>query len=159
MAMTSYRGYLIRALNDWILDNGCTPYILVNAMQEGVDVPRQYVRDGQIVLNVSPTAVHALQVTDDILTFSARFSGRPTEVFVPVSAVMGIYARENGQGMVFDAVELAAGDAGDSDANSDQETPAGTDKPDQDVEAGPGDDNGPGKPPRGGKRPNLRIVK
>lgn len=158
MSMTSYRGYLIRALNDWILDNDCTPYILVNAMQEGVDVPRQYVRDGQIVLNVSPTAVHALQVTNDMLTFSARFGGRPTDVFVPVSAVMGIYARENGQGMVFDAVELAAG--GDGDEGSEQEADAGEDRQDQDVEAGPGEDNnGPDKPPRGGKRPNLRIVK
>lgn len=164
MSMTSYRGYLIRALNEWILDNDCTPYILVNAMQDEVDVPRQYVRDGQIVLNISPAAVHGLQVTNDMLSFSARFGGRPMEVFVPVSAVMGIYARENGQGMVFDAVELAAGSDETGERGTDADADA--DSSAQDVDAGPGvegdeqgPDKGPDKPPRGGKRPNLRIVK
>lgn len=100
--MTSSRQYLIRALYDWIVDNNCTPYILVNALADEVDVPRQFVKDGQIVLNVSPSAIVGFLVDNEAVSFNGRFGGVPTAIYVPVSAVMGIYARENGQGMVFD---------------------------------------------------------
>jgi Stringent starvation protein B len=102
MAMTSHRPYLVRALYEWILDNNCTPYILVNALIEGVEVPQNFVKDGQIVLNISPVAVQGLLMTNDGLEFNGRFGGIPTRVYVPMGAVMGIYARENGQGMIFE---------------------------------------------------------
>ena len=102
MAMTSHRSYLVRALNEWILDNNCTPYILVNAHAEGVEVPQNFVKDGQIVLNISPVAVQGLLMNNEGLEFNGRFGGMPTRVYVPIESVMGIYARENGQGMIFE---------------------------------------------------------
>jgi stringent starvation protein B len=130
--MTSSRPYLLRALYEWILENECTPYIVVNAYASGVQVPQEFVKDGQIILNISPAAVHALQMNNDAIDFNGRFSGIPTPVFVPVSAVMGIYARENGQGMVFESEPQAP----------DPEPTSPEDKP--------------GKP---GNRPALRVVK
>lgn len=103
MAMTSSRPYLIRALYDWIVDNECTPYILVNALADDVLVPQDYVNpDGQVVLNVSPSAVVDFFMDDDKLSFRARFGGVPTDIYVPCRAVMGIYAKENQQGMIFE---------------------------------------------------------
>ena len=102
MSMSSSRPYLIRSLYEWILDNDCTPYILVNALGDDVEVPREHVKDGQIILNISPTAVQALDVENDALQFKGRFAGIPFQVFVPIDAVLGIYARENGQGMFFE---------------------------------------------------------
>ncbi|WP_421864840.1 ClpXP protease specificity-enhancing factor [Motiliproteus sp.] len=99
--MTPSRPYLIRALNDWILDNQSTPYIVVDAGVQGVDVPREYVSEGQIVLNISVTAVQNLLIDNDAISFSARFGGVPMQVYVPVVAVMAIYAKETGQGMSF----------------------------------------------------------
>ena len=103
--MTSSRSYLVKALYEWILDNNCTPHILVYADAEGVDVPRAYVQNGQIVLNVDPTAVVNLLMDNEAISFSARFSGGPTDIYVPMLAVMGIVTRENGQGMMFDFME------------------------------------------------------
>lgn len=103
MAMTSSRPYLIRALYDWIVDNQCTPYILVNALADEVLVPQDYVNpDGQVVLNISPSAVVDFQMDDHHLGFRARFGGVPTDIYVPCGAVMGIYAKENQQGMIFE---------------------------------------------------------
>lgn len=103
MSMTSSRPYLLRALYEWILENNCTPYIVVNAYADGVQVPQDYVKDGQIILNISPVAVQGLLMSNEALEFNGRFAGIPTPVYVPSGAIMGIYARENGQGMVFDA--------------------------------------------------------
>ena len=101
--MTSSRPYLVRALYEWIVANECTPYILVNAMMDDVLVPQDYVNpDGQVVLNVSPSAVNEFVIGDDSLHFSARFGGVPTDIFVPCSAILGIYAKENQQGMIFE---------------------------------------------------------
>lgn len=102
-AMSSSRPYVVRALYDWIVDNDCTPYVLVDATAEGVVVPRQYIKNGQIVLNISPSAVMDLMLENAAMQFNARFGGVPTQIYVPMSAVLGIYARENGQGMLFDA--------------------------------------------------------
>ena len=99
--MTPSRPYLVRALHEWILDNGMTPYIVVDAGIQGVRVPEDYITNGQIILNVSPTAVSDLAVGVDAIEFKARFGGVPIHVYVPVVAVMAIYAKENGQGMVF----------------------------------------------------------
>lgn len=100
--MKSSRPYLLRALYEWIVDNGCTPHIIVDADMPQVDVPQEYVKDGQIVLNLSPTAVIELQLGDDAVSFNGRFGGRPTDVYIPLAAILGIYARENGQGMAFE---------------------------------------------------------
>jgi stringent starvation protein B len=99
--MTSNQPYLLRAFSDWIIDNGLTPYIVVDADLPGVEVPRQFVKDGQIVLNISPSACVNLNVGLEGVAFQARFSGQPMQVFVPSIAVSAIYARENGAGTVF----------------------------------------------------------
>ncbi len=99
--MTSSRPYLIRALYQWIVDNGLTPYILVDALVDGVSVPEQHIQDNKIVLNIAPMAVEAMDLGDDAVCFSARFSGKSMDLFVPTEAVLAIYARENGQGMMF----------------------------------------------------------
>jgi stringent starvation protein B len=99
--MTSSRPYLIRAIYDWLTDNDLTPHILVNAEHPQAVIPRQHVKDGQIVLNISLSAVQDLNLGNDGIQFGARFGGTPMEVSVPPDAVLGIYARENGQGMLF----------------------------------------------------------
>lgn len=104
-AMSSSRPYLLRALYDWILDNGLTPHLLVNAAADDVRVPAQYVKDSRIVLNIAPHAVHDLRLGNERIEFSARFGGVATGIVLPVSAVLAIYAVENGQGMVFNAEE------------------------------------------------------
>jgi len=101
------RPYLLRAMHEWMTDNGQTPHLVVDAAVDGVVVPRQYVRDGKIVLNASYTATAGLQIKNDAVSFSARFGGAPFEVSVPVQAVLGIYARETGQGMIFSDDEPA----------------------------------------------------
>lgn len=99
--MTSSRPYLIRALYEWITDNGLTPHILVNAKLPDVEVPLQHIHEGRIVLNINPSAVQGLRLDNDRIEFSARFGGIAQVVRVPTAAVMAIYARENGQGMAF----------------------------------------------------------
>lgn len=99
--MISSRPYLIRAIYDWIVDCGLTPYILVDAGGEGVTVPQQYIQDGKIILNISPEAVRGLEVSNDWVLFSARFSGVSMDVSFPPRSVLAIYAKENGRGMVF----------------------------------------------------------
>lgn len=99
--MTSSRPYLLKALNDWIVDNHLTPYIVVDAIGEHVLIPQQFVENGKIVLNISPFAVKDLDVSFDFVRFSARFGGKSMNVQVPVKNVLAIYAKENGQGMVF----------------------------------------------------------
>ncbi|MBD3619840.1 MAG: ClpXP protease specificity-enhancing factor [Chromatiales bacterium] len=99
--MTSSRPYLLRAIYQWIVDNGLTPHILVNAEDEQVQVPRQYVEQGKIILNIAPMAVHGLTLGNEDVTFNARFGGTPMDIYVPMGRVLAIYARENGQGMMF----------------------------------------------------------
>ena len=107
MIMTSSRPYLIRALYEWINENQLTPYLLVNANEQGVSVPQSFVgKDGQIILNIAPRAVLALDISNEAVFFNARFGGMPTDIYVPVHAVMGIYAKENGKGMMFEPEAL-----------------------------------------------------
>lgn len=100
--MSSSRPYLIRALYEWILDNQCTPYVLVNAQYPETSVPESFVEAGQIVLNLSPNAIRHLEMDNDKICFDGRFGGVAQQVWIPAQAVMAIYARENGQGMVFE---------------------------------------------------------
>src|SRR5690554_7816497 len=99
-AMTSHRPYLLRALYEWIVDNGMTPHVLVDAAQPGVRVPQHAVKDGKVVLNIAERAVVRLQMDNEAVRFSARFGGVSHPVDVPVAAIVAIYARETGQGMV-----------------------------------------------------------
>jgi stringent starvation protein B len=99
--MNSSRPYLVRAIHEWILDNDMTPHLLVDIESEGVDIPAQQGQNGKIVLNISPAAVEGLNLGNDAIAFRARFGGIATDVYVPVDAVLAIYARENGRGMVF----------------------------------------------------------
>lgn len=137
--MTSSRPYLVRALYEWIVDNDCTPHLLVNSDHPGVQVPDGFASDGQIVLNVAPSAVRGLQMSNQTITFEGRFGGVPHSLHVPSAAVMAIYARENGQGMVFEI----------------EQTPPDDDAPTDDASVGAG---APSRPASGG-RPSLKVVK
>ena len=99
--MISLRHYLVRAYYDWIKDNGLSPYIVVSADLPGVNVPRQHVDEGKIVLNLSPEAIRDLEIDANALAFHARFSGSPFHVYMPVRAIVAIYAQESGEGRMF----------------------------------------------------------
>lgn len=101
VTMTSKKPYLIRAYYDWIVDNNLTPYLLVNANYPDIDVPLEHVNDGRILLNISPHACRGLHLENDKILFTARFSGVATQIFIHPSAVLAIYAKENGEGMEF----------------------------------------------------------
>lgn len=107
--ISSNRPYLIRALYEWLVDNSLTPHLLVDAAVDDVVVPSQFVEEGRIVLNIAPGAVRQLELGNNLISFSARFGGTPMNVMVPPSAVLGIYARENKQGMLFLENEEGAG--------------------------------------------------
>ena len=105
--LTPTRPYLARAIYEWICDNNLTPYLLVDATKPYTDVPTQFIQDGQIVLNIVPHAVHKLNMSNDAVTFSARFGGVSRDIYVPFNAVLGLYAKENGQGLFFDPEEYS----------------------------------------------------
>lgn len=132
--MTSNLPYLVRALYDWILDNQMTPHLLVDASRSDSLLPAQFIQDGKIVLNISPSAVRGLVLGNEHISFNARFGGVAMDVQVPAVAIMGIYARENGRGMLFP-----------------------DDEPKVSVERGADDEPEPPRPPR--DRPTLKVVK
>lgn len=131
----SRRPYLIRAIYQWAIDNGHTPYLLVAADQPGVSVPTAFVKEGRIALDIGAMAVRELNIESDPIFFSARFGGRPYDILVPSGAVLAIYARENGEGIVFGEPEA---------------TPT--------AEASP-EPSEPPEPPKPSGRPKLRVVK
>jgi len=100
--LTSSRPYFIRAVYQWITDNGLTPYILVDVGVDYTDVPREYVKDGRIILNVAPTAVRDLLLGNEAISFSARFAGVARPIYAPIQSVLAVYARENGKGIFFE---------------------------------------------------------
>lgn len=152
---SSNRPYLIRALHEWIGDNGLTPYLLVDAALPGVRVPPQTVKDGRVVLNIAARAVTRLDLANDVISFQARFSGVATLVVVPVEAVLAVYAMENGQGMMFPPEDGAdAAGAGAPAAGSEAGPDGGADAP-SGARDGP-DDPPDGPPARGG---HLRVIK
>jgi len=156
--LTARRPYLLRALYDWLLDNQLTPHLVVDINLPGVQVPLEYARDGQIVLNIAPRAVGNLDLSNDEVRFNARFGGVPRQVSVPMAAVMAIYARENGAGTMFEP-EPVYDQAMDDQEAGHEETVMSVidgDRPDD----APDEDHSPDDepPPRGG-RPSLRVVK
>ena len=128
--MISTKPYLIRAIRDWARDNNFTPQILIDASVDGVKVPRGYVSDGQIVLNIGDQAVEMLEMGNESLSFAARFNGTPYDIDIPIESVLAIFARENGQGIFF-------------------KDPDGSPDPDQKDQGDPGR----------AEKPNLKLVK
>lgn len=157
----STRPYLIRALHEWCSDAGLTPYIAVLA-DDTVQVPREYVQNGEIVLNVSLDATSALELGNDLISFKARFGGVPRDIMVPVDRVIAIYARESGQGMAFPmVVSPPTSDQDATDAPSDAALQAaGPRSGVQLVSAAASAEDGEPEPPSPArKRPSLKIVK
>ncbi len=167
---SSTRPYLIRALYEWCTDNGFTPYVAV-AVDDSVQVPREYVKDGEIVLNIGLDATSSLKLGNDFIEFKARFAGTAREIMVPISQVLAIYARENGQGMVFpltpptgvkavasspNLVSVPDGvDAAESGIKVFQLASVESDRPND----GPNDESDPPRPPTNNPRPALKRVK
>jgi stringent starvation protein B len=153
--LTSTKPYLLRAFYDWITDNNCTPYLIINAECDGVEVPNQYVDDGRIVLNVSPSAVRNLEVNNDAVEFDARFGGVAMTVYAPMIAIMAVYAHENGRGMVFSEEEHLDNDNFSASADVAFAETGNMELPELDA-----DEPTPPTPPKGkGGKPNLRIIK
>ena len=148
--MTSNRPYLIRAIYDWLVDNNLTPHLMVDATGVGVMAPLEFAEDGRLVLNVSPGAVRDIYLGNDMISFSARFHGKPMEIFIPPESVMGIYARENELGMLF-ADGLVEG----ADEAPRRSAPQIVDA-EKIVEGSAGLSDAP-RPPKG--RPNLKVIK
>lgn len=118
--LTPTRPYLAKAIYEWICDNNLTPYLLVDTTQKFVQVPTQHIKDGQIVLNIAPHAVHQFYMDHDAIHFSARFGGVSQDIYVPISSVLGIYSRENGQGLFFDPDEYHQTQTSDSEIEDNQ---------------------------------------
>jgi stringent starvation protein B len=100
--MTSLKPYLIRSIYEWIIDNNLTPHLLVDAQNNGAVLPTEFIEDGKIVLNIRPEAIQGLSLGNEEIEFNARFSGKPLHIVAPMIAVLAIYAKENGKGMIFD---------------------------------------------------------
>ncbi len=134
MPLSSNKPYLIRALYEWLLDNRATPYLLVDTRHRDVSIPPNIEKDGRVVLNVSPTAVQGLEMDNDYIAFSARFGGRPFEIYLPMASILAIYSADDNEGMMFAEEPVPEAAASDDDTQP------------------PGDDGG-------GRRPGLRVVK
>ncbi|OVZ83121.1 ClpXP protease specificity-enhancing factor [Yersinia kristensenii] len=166
--MSPRRPYLLRAFYEWLIDNQLTPHLVVDVTRPGVSVPMEFVRDGQIVLNVAPRAVGNLELGNEEVSFNARFGGIPREVTVPMGAVMAIYARENGSGTMFEPEEAYDSDADGNFVGMEEEDNATAPTENlmlvtDDAHVPHGEDNSPDdeppQPPRSGGRPALRVVK
>jgi len=164
MSDVSTKPYLIRAIYDWCTDSGFTPYIAV-AIGEHVRVPTEYVKNGEIVLNVSSLATNRLKISNDAVDFQARFGGVAREVHVPISHVLAIYARENGQGMAFEAPRTVAATGVDQPGPDEPATKPLSALPSPRIippatRDGHDADSTPPRPPTpGGDRPRLVRVK
>ena len=142
--MVSSRPYLIRAMHEWILDSDLTPYVLVDANYKDVVIPLEYVEDGKILLNISSGATQNLNLGNEFVIFSARFSGKSMEVSFPVDAALAVYAKENGRGMMFNT------DGTDDDPPSSEPSP---------TDPSMSGSSAPGSTPAPAKKPSLKIVK
>jgi len=140
---TSNKPYLFRAIYEWLLDNNATPYILVDTTKSHVEVPQEHIKDNQIVLNVNPSAIQNWHVDNQAISFSARFSGKARNLYVPMNALMAVYAQENGLGMAFPPQD------------EDDEVGVDLDKSTQIEEAS--DSSGDDLPPKKGS--HLKVVK
>jgi len=164
--MLSKRPYLLQALYDWIVDQGHVPHIVVDANVEGAQVPTQYVQDGQIQLNIGPTAVRSFLMDRSALSFEARFGGVPFQVYVPMRAILAIFDRESGNGMAFEVEPDEEFPGEDASASAESPIPLHVADEAEVSEGSAADEDGDGPdddppPGGGGKRsgPSLRLVK
>ena len=149
--MNSSVPYLIRAINEWILDNDCTPYMVVDATMDDVSVPLEFVKDGQIVLNIGPQAIRNLSISGEYVMFSGRFAGMAHEVYAPIGAVMGIITKENGEGMWFPRDEEESPEPTPDGPSPVDPSPVGSSSKDPSAGgSGPKSKKGP---------PSLKVVK
>jgi stringent starvation protein B len=161
MSETSTKPYLLRAIYEWCTDNGYTPYLAV-MVDESTRVPREFVKNGEIVLNISFSATSGLKMENDFVSFAARFGGVAREISVPVENVVAIYARENGQGMAFEVAPKVAGEK-----TPEQDEPSGKapglasvpSKIEQSSKADKGKPDDEPEPPKKGGRPTLTRIK
>ena len=156
--MNSSRPYLIRALHEWIVDNQCTPYLLISSCFPGTVVPDGFAQDGQIVLNASPSAVRYLHMDNESISFEARFSGSPFQLYIPMAAVLAIYAKENGQGMFFELEEETFSNGQAAELEEDATPSLTIASTEQQKEKSDDDDPEPPKPTIKG-RAHLKVVK
>jgi stringent starvation protein B len=145
--MTPSRPYFVRAVYEWLNDNNMTPYLLLDATAPGVRVPTQFVKDGRITLNIAPGAINNLFIRNEGISFGARFSGSPMQIDAPMTAVLAIFARENGEGLFFEQ-QAELGDNIEGEEAEDA-APSDADEPPEPTPPEP-------TPP---KRPSLRVVK
>ncbi|MGG4606594.1 ClpXP protease specificity-enhancing factor [Providencia sp. Me31A] len=158
--MSPRRPYLLRAHYEWLLDNDMTPHLVVDVTVPAVNVPMEFARDGQIVLNVAPRAVGNFEITNEEVRFNARFGGIPRQVYVPMAAIIAVYARENGSGMMFEpeAAYDAQLSSGIEEVEEQEESLSlvhDAESTNENPQEPSGDE--PPKPPNG--RPALRVVK
>ncbi len=149
MEFTSNKPYLLRAIYEWVLDNEATPHILIAALNPQVDVPQQFVEDGKIILNVSPSAANNLLIDDDGVSFSARFGGKPYTIYSPIGSVLALYASETGEGMSFEEEDFDGTPPNDPD----DKPPSPKSVPDSNVRSLRQASN------KSKKRPALKVVK
>lgn len=142
---TPLQPYLLIAYYEWMIDNGWTPQVLVDCSHPEVNIPQQFANDGKIVLNIAPEAVANFELNHDYLSFSARFSGKSLDIYIPMNSIVAIYARENDQGIMFSPNMYGEGDAPQSSDDKNH------------GDNGDGPDDEPPTPPKG--RPNLKVVK
>lgn len=164
--MSPQRPYLLRALFDWLLDNGCTPHVVVDATQPFVEVPHEHVQDGQIVLNVHPDAVTRFTMDLEHISFEARFSGSARRIWLPMVAIVAIYGRENGAGTIFEPEEGLSEGAAPTAPEAPEKIP---DKSKQSIEVVSAPDRQESQPEESGEgkaaatkrkgRPSLKVVK
>jgi stringent starvation protein B len=154
---TSTKPYLVRAIYEWILDNGMTPHLVIDVRWPGVVAPREFVEDHRLVLNIAPSAVRGLALGNEEIAFNARFGGVARDVSFPVDAVVGIFTRENGQGMVFPELAYPEGDEpGSAHLSVVEQDRSPPDPP----KAGPSGSTGtPSGKRKGRGGPTLKVVK
>lgn len=168
--LSPLRPHLVRAYYDWLLENNLTPYVMVDAEYPEVEVPRDFVRDGRIILNIMPRAIHEFELTDTFMAFRASFRGQSMHLYLPMGAILGLYAQENRAGAFFDPEPFYKAQKEAAAAQKEpvvaqarlapvQEEPAQEEEepPSQAPEGGPEDGGDDDPPPRG--RPMLRVIK
>lgn len=155
--MRPQRPYLLRAFYDWLLDSQLTPHIVVNANYYDVEVPLEFVRDGQIILNIAPQAVSHFEMNNEAVSFNARFGGVPRQVYVPMGALLAIYARENGAGTMFQMEDFYNDEESSHESDSTEKPKVVMQLVEDNDDSSPSDDDEPPQPPKG--RPSLRVVK
>ncbi len=164
ITISSNKPYLIRAIHQWLLDNNLTPHLLVNATLPNVKVPQQFVKDGHIVLNIVPHAISNLHMDNEAISFSARFSGVPESLYLPIQAIQAIYASENGEGLSFPEEQISEQEATEKNQQMEESEQSQKEETKSKLESVESDDKNETKEkdkkkPKGKKSPFLKVIK